>query len=492
MRLCGNSQRTALQFAIALGKEECVNHLISCRADVNLSDSDGNTPLHLACQKGSLSNVSSILRAEGSNFHPKTLRKLNSGMELASDLVDQQADPAIRKLLEEEDKICHDSFGKCVGREKRVAILSSSGVSSCSPVSCKSSLTSSTSSPMLGDSSMMAVQATPTSASGVQISPSHRPSIFGAIAGGQHFHVWVGPRDQVGRMELASFMFSRGVGEQAERLLDHYQNRRDKVRLAYLQTVSTLGCGGFGRVLKVQDVRTGEFFAMKLQKKDKATKQAIREARELKTNQHPYIVGLIHIFHTTVFYGIMMEFCEMDLNIRILNNSVGCDEVGGLPLAVTARYTACIVLALEYLHLSKVVFRDLKPENVLITLAFMSEEAMDDEDSDEEDGEERHMDWYAARDWYSLGCCLILMLLGERGGRKVRHIKREVLLPPPHSDITRRLSAALEQDLLGQYEFQVVSRLTSKKARERANSVHLRNSPFLSSAIRELEEFPVQ
>merc|ERR1719203_1315744 len=122
-------------------------------------------------------------------------------------------------------------------------------------------------------------------------------------------------------MELAAFMFHRAVGEQAERLLEHSSQRHSKVRLAYLTTIGTLGAGGFGRVLKVQDVRTGAMFALKLQKKDKATKQAVREARELSQNRHPYIVRLEHIFHTLVFYGILMEYCEKDLNIRIIENS---------------------------------------------------------------------------------------------------------------------------------------------------------------------------
>merc|ERR1719277_1304521 len=106
---------------------------------------------------------------------------------------------------------------------------------------------------------------------------------------------------------------------------------------------------------------------MKLQKKDKATKQAIREACELDTHRHDYIVNLVHIFHTTVFYGILMEFCDKDLNQKIIENSAGSDVVAGLPSPAVSRYTACVSLALQYLHLNEVVFRDLKPENILIT-----------------------------------------------------------------------------------------------------------------------------
>merc|ERR1719215_1090124 len=41
----------------------------------------------------------------------------------------------------------------------------------------------------------------------------------------------------------------------------------------------------------------------------------------------------------------------------------------------------------------------------------------------------------ASRDWYALGCCLMLMLLGERGSRIARAPRGGVLLPPPSGDI---------------------------------------------------------
>ncbi|CAE7896644.1 ppk14 [Symbiodinium microadriaticum] len=134
---------------------------------------------------------------------------------------------------------------------------------------------------------------------------------------------------------LVSFLFSRSVGDQLARVLDGL--RQEQVR--------ALGAGGFGSVIKVVDKRTQKFYAMKLQAKDRATKYAVREAQALHASDHAFIVGLVHIFQTSAHYCIVMELCAENLNDRILRSGRE-----GLAPTSAAKYTACIVLALEYLH----------------------------------------------------------------------------------------------------------------------------------------------
>jgi len=290
--------------------------------------------------------------------------------------------------------------------------------------------------------------------------------------------------------------------------------------------VATLGSGGFGKVLKVEDVRSGAFYAMKLQSKNKAAKQAVREAQALNASKHPFIVELVQIFRTSAFYGLLMEFCDKDLNVRILQTESELGRVPGLPAQVAARYATCVMLALEYLHSDCIVFRDLKPENVLIslkddhakladfglarrvapeegedgqmvgprvsvaagTLGFMSSEAWDGGPSEEDAGDSHGFEWYAARDWYGLGCCLLLMLLGEGGGRKVYASKRTVLLPPAQGDILDLLLQALDEELISEVAFDLVSSLTAAQVNERANSDAMRANGFLQDAIEELQQ----
>merc|ERR1712012_328920 len=85
----------------------------------------------------------------------------------------------------------------------------------------------------------------------------------------------------------------------------------------------------------------------------------------------------------------------------------------------------------------------------------------------------------AKRDWYGLGCCLALMLLGERGGRVALCGHRAVLLPTKIGDI----SACSSTEALA-----LASSLTADDLGQRAGSAELRSSPFLHAAILSAEE----
>merc|ERR1711920_392036 len=111
-------------------------------------------------------------------------------------------------------------------------------------------------------------------------------------------------------------------------------------------------------------------------------------------------------------------------------------------------------------------------------VVFLRGEASSDEE-EEDDTENRNMDWYAKRDWYGLGCCLMLMLLGERAGRKLRHDKRVVLLPAAQTEINKVVHEAWSDDTISDDVYDIVSSLLQPKARDRGNSIDLRNSQLL-------------
>mmetsp|Transcript_73086 Transcript_73086/g.211560 ORF Transcript_73086/g.211560 Transcript_73086/m.211560 type:complete len:202 (+) Transcript_73086:1368-1973(+) len=90
----------------------------------------------------------------------------------------------------------------------------------------------------------------------------------------------------------------------------------------------------------------------------------------------------------------------------------------------------------------------------------------------------------ASRDWYAFGCCLLLMLLGLRGGRLSP--QRAVLLPPA-PDV---LHAVVREHApeLGAAAGPVLA-LTQQSASGRAGGQELRASAFLSQAIAAADEF---
>jgi serine/threonine protein kinase len=128
--------------------------------------------------------------------------------------------------------------------------------------------------------------------------------LFGPLLGGEHFRFRTKLQASLRAEVFVPLLFSKGIGEKLANVLEslHESAACCHVRLSALETLGTLGSGGFGKVIKVMDTHTGEVYAMKLQNKDRTTKFAMREAQALHTSHHAFIVRLVQIFHTKIIY----------------------------------------------------------------------------------------------------------------------------------------------------------------------------------------------
>ncbi|KAM6272991.1 cGMP-dependent protein kinase 1-like isoform 2-T3 [Spheniscus humboldti] len=124
-----------------------------------------------------------------------------------------------------------------------------------------------------------------------------------------------------------------------------------------------LGTGGFGRV---ELVRCRErLFALKRIRKDwvERTQQQehVRTERRVLARSHsPFIVGFFGTFRDRQYVYLLLEFCqggELWTKLR----EIRCFKE---PLAVFC--CACVVEGLEYLHGHGIIYRDLKPENLML------------------------------------------------------------------------------------------------------------------------------
>jgi len=144
------------------------------------------------------------------------------------------------------------------------------------------------------------------------------------------------------------------------------EDPEEKVTVADFELLNLVGKGSFGKVIQVRKINTGEIFAMKvLSKKHILEHNEVEHTRSEKNIlmklQHPFLVGLNYSFQTDDKLYFILDYVNGGELFYHLQREKRFTEDR------VRYYAAEIVLALEYLHSSGVVYRDLKPENLLLT-----------------------------------------------------------------------------------------------------------------------------
>ncbi|KAM4772649.1 rhodopsin kinase GRK7 [Rhinophrynus dorsalis] len=283
-----------------------------------------------------------------------------------------------------------------------------------------------------------------------------------------------------------------------DRFLQWKAFERQPITHKYFYEFRVLGKGGFGEVCAIQVKNTGQMYACKKLdkkrlKKKNGEKMALLEKEILEKVNSPFVVKLAYAYESKSHLCLVMSLMNGgDLKFHIYN-------IGekGLEMSRVIFYCAQICCGILHLHSLKILYRDMKPENVLLddngncrlsdlglavkvkeghpinnkagTAGYMAPEIL------------KNMNYSYPVDWFAMGCSVYEMIAGHTPFRDPKEKTAK-------EDVTRK---TLEEEVTFKHpnfteEAKSICRLfLAKKPEERlgsrSNDDDPRNHPFFKS-----------
>jgi len=132
-------------------------------------------------------------------------------------------------------------------------------------------------------------------------------------------------------------------------------------------TIGILGAGAFGTVTLVVNQKTDESYALKAIRKAQILElgrhsNVLSEKQVMMNLDNPFLVNLLNTYKDKYRLYFLCEACLGGELFTILRKKQSFDER-------TAKfYSGCVIEAFDYMHSRETIYRDLKPENLVLTI----------------------------------------------------------------------------------------------------------------------------
>ena len=137
------------------------------------------------------------------------------------------------------------------------------------------------------------------------------------------------------------------------------------IELKDLDNIKELGSGNFGSVNLVRNKKNKQFYAIKALDLEQIKKENLEVCVELEKNvllktDHPFIMKMVKYLKNDYYIFFINEYIKGKELWDVIR------DIGLLNKEQTQFYIASILLAINHLHKKKIIYRDIKPENVMV------------------------------------------------------------------------------------------------------------------------------
>ena len=139
------------------------------------------------------------------------------------------------------------------------------------------------------------------------------------------------------------------------------------IELKDLDNVKELGSGNFGSVNLVRNKKNKFMYAIKALNLEQVKLENLEECVEVERDvllkiDHPFIMKMVKYLKNDMYIFFINEYIKGKELWEVIR------DIGLLNKEQTQYYGGSILLAIDYLHKQKIIYRDIKPENVMVSI----------------------------------------------------------------------------------------------------------------------------